>query len=477
MLLTLTATSSPALPDASDLGYLLHKHPARVQGADLPVGRVTVFYPEASPERCTAALLLEVDPVEQARGAGRPGWALGRYVSERPYASSSALAVAMARVLATALRGRCDARPDLVGAELDLDAHVPAAAATGAGGGGADLAERLFAPLGWHVDAAAVPLDPQLPRWGDAGVVDLRLRGRLRLADALTHLYVLLPVLAGAKHYWVSAEEVDKLLRAAGTWLPQHPERELVTRRYLASQRSYVDDASARLAALEGVPDADDPAPGRSAPEVDGDAPRARPLAVLRREAVLAELERLGAARVVDLGCGEGALVADLLARPWVREVVGADVSAAELDRAARRLDLARMPDRQRERVRLLQSSATYRDRRLAGYDALVLVEVLEHVDAERLPALERAVLAAARPRAVVLTTPNVERNAGYGLAEGQRRHPDHRFEWTRAELAAWAHRVGQEHGYSVAHSGIGDDDPQHGQPTQLLVLQREDAA
>ncbi|MEJ5945483.1 3' terminal RNA ribose 2'-O-methyltransferase Hen1 [Pseudokineococcus basanitobsidens] len=282
---------------------------------------------------------------------------------------------------------------------------------------------------------------------------------------------MLLPVLAGSKHYWVSADEVDKLLRAAGDWLPEHPERELVTRRYLAHQRSYVDDATARLGALEGVPAPEEPDAGA------GEAAPARPLAALRREAVVAELRRLGAARVVDMGCGEGALVADLLREPWVEEVVGADVSATELDRAARRLDLARMPDRQRARVRLLQSSVTYRDRRLAGYDVVVLSEVLEHVDLERLPALERAVLADARPRAVVLTTPNVERNAGYGLAPGERRHLDHRFEWTRAELAAWAARVGAEHGYAVRLGGVGDDDPQHGQPTQLVVLDRGDAA
>lgn len=473
MLITTTATASPVMPDATDLGYLLHKHPGRVQRFDLPVGAATVFYPEASPERCTAALLLEADPVEQARGRrGRPTWALGRYVSDRPYAGSSAHAVALGRVFATALRGRCDARPGLAGAELDLAVHVPAATVTAEGGAGdgPSLAARLLEPLGWAVDAAAVPLDPAVPRWGDSSVVDLRVAGRMTLARALSHLYVLLPVLEGSKHYWVSADEVDKLLRSAGGWLPGHPERELVTRRYLAHQRSYVDDATARLDALEGVPEPD--APADAVP-----AEAARPLAAQRRAAVVEELRRLRAARVVDVGCGEGALVADLLREPWVEEVVGVDVSATELDRASRRLDLARMPDRQRARVRLLQSSATYRDRRLSGYDALVLSEVLEHVDLARLPALERAVFAAARPRAVVLTTPNVERNAAYGLAPGERRHPDHRFEWTRAELATWAGRVGAEHGYDVRHAGVGDHDPQHGQPSQLLVLERGAAA
>lgn len=462
MLLTLTSTA----PAATDLGFLLHKHPDRVQRFDLAMGTAHVFYPEAGADRCTVALLLEVDPVGLVRGrVGGPS-TLPQYVDDRPYVASSMLAVALGRVFSTALAGRCEARPDLAGAVLPLEVHVPAVPSEG----GAALVERMFAPLGWEVEARVEPLDPGIPRWGESRVVDVRLRGEHRLDAALSHLYVLLPVLSGAKHYWVGSDEVGKLVRRGGEWLQHHPEREMIMRRYLAHQRSYVEDATARLAALDDVPP--DDGAGETT-EDDAPAP-SRPLARVRRDAVVAELRALGAHRVVDLGCGEGALVQQLLADPAITEVVGVDVAPRELERAARRLDLARMPERQRARVQLLQSSVTYRDARLAGYDAAALVEVVEHLDAERLPALVTAVFDAARPGAVVLTTPNVEHNPRFGLAPGERRHPDHRFEWTRAELRAWADGVAADHGYTVRYSPVGDDDPQVGPPTQMAVFVRE---
>ena len=228
MFLTITSTASPA----TDLGYLLHKHPGRVQAFDTAAGPASVFYPEAGDERCTVALLLEVDPVGLVRSVkGRSdAFSLGQYVNDRPYAASSLLAVALGKVFRTAMSGRCDARPELVGLELPLEIHVPALPCRG----GARLAGQLFGPLGWEVRAEPVPLDPELPGWGDSRYVDLRLTGRVRLADALNHLYVLLPVLDDAKHYWVGPDEVDKLVRAGGGWLAAHPDRELISRRYLA---------------------------------------------------------------------------------------------------------------------------------------------------------------------------------------------------------------------------------------------------
>ncbi|MEN0128885.1 MAG: 3' terminal RNA ribose 2'-O-methyltransferase Hen1 [Brevundimonas sp.] len=447
MLLTVTSTA----PQATDLGFLLHKHPDRVQSFELPVGTAHVFYPEATPERCTAALLLEVDPVALVRGRASTQ---DQYVNDRPYAASSLLAVALGKVFSTARTGRCATRPDLEGVPLPLTIHVPAVPCAE----GADLVERLFAPLGWQVDASVPPLDPQVPAWGDAPYVDLTLVGTMALDAALTHLYVLLPVLDDDKHYWVGADEVDKLVRAGTGWLADHPERELVTRRYLAHQRSYVEDATSRLVALDDV----------EAPLTE---PVARPsLARARREAVALALRDIGARRVVDLGCGEGALLRELVTDPSFTELVGVDVAARELDRAARWVD--RLPDQQRTRVTLRQSSATYRDPAIAGFDALVLMEVVEHLDPERLPALESTVFAHARPGAVVVTTPNAEFNVLYErLQPGGMRHPDHRFEWTRAQLAAWATDVAQRHGYDVAFRDVGPADEVHGPATQLALF------
>jgi len=492
--LTLTSTAKPA----TDLGFLLHKHPERVQSFELPVGLAHVYYPEATKERCTVALHVEVDPIALVRGRsalGRhfssDGFALGQYVNDRPYAASSLLAVALGRVFGSALKGRCTARPDLVDAVLPLEVHVPALPAPD----GADVVERLFAPLGWAVDARVVPLDARVPRWGDAPYVDAHLTGELTLASALEHLYVLLPVLDGAKHYWVGPDEVDKLVRTGGSWLAAHPERELIARRYLARRSAYVTDALARLDAL------DDHMVGRENEVEDGagseagnDAqsrvevaekptgatesapgePPTVPLARQRAAAVVTALHDVGAHRVVDLGCGEGELLRDLLADPTFTEVLGVDVSARALETAERRLGLDRMPDTVRARLRLRQSSATYRDPELEGRDAVVLMEVVEHVDPERLPDLVRSVFARARPSAVVVTTPNAEHNVLYPhLAAGTMRHRDHRFEWTRAQFRTWATTTADEHAYAVSFRPVGPEDEVHGPPTQLALFTR----
>jgi len=463
VLLTLTSTAG----QASDLGYLLHKHPDRVQSFELPVGTAHVFYPESTAERCTVALLLEVDPVGLVRGRRFSGdaFALAQYVNDRPYAASSMLAVALGRVFRTALKGRCVARPDLEGRALPLTVQLPAVPCDG----GPDLVERLFEPLGWRVDARPVVLDPEVPRWGDSRYVALTLTGELTLSDALSHLYVLLPVLDGAKHYWVSTDEIDKLVRNGSGWLQRHPERTLITTRYLAHQRDYVADATQRLAA-DG---AGSPVPTTPPAQQVGDQPSV-PLARLRRAAVLAALRTVGARRVVDLGCGEGELLRELLADPVFTEVVGVDVSARELERAERRLGVERMSDTVRARLTLRQSSATYRDAALVGFDAVVLVEVVEHLDPDRLPALEQHVFGAARPAAVVVTTPNAEYNVRYPhLQPGGMRHPDHRFEWTRAEFGAWCARVAAKRGYAVEYRPVGDVDAVHGPPTQLALFTR----
>ncbi|GAA1744208.1 3' terminal RNA ribose 2'-O-methyltransferase Hen1 [Nostocoides vanveenii] len=461
MFLSLTSTA----PAASDLGYLLHKHPDRHQVFDLPVGRAHVFYPEASDTRCTVALVLEIDPVDivRSRRFGEHG-PLAAYVNDRTYAAGSLLAVALGRVFGSAMRGGCAGHEDLAATPLPLTIHLPALQCDGDPG----RVRALFEPLGWSVAAAQIPLDPTQPAWGDARLVDLTLTGTARLADALTQLYLLMPVLDGEKHYWVDASEADKLLRRGGAWLANHPEREWITRRYLAHRRDYVADALTRLAALDDSTEVAPPPPG------EGSEP-AQPLRRQRMDAVLAALHDVGAHRVVDLGCGEGALLRELLADNTFHEIVGADVSARALAGAERRLRLDQLPDRTRERLTLLQTSATYRDTRLTAYDAIVLMEVVEHIDPPRLAALEIAVFGQARPGAVIVTTSNREYNSRYaGLPPGAMRHPDHRFEWTRAEFRSWALPLAERHGYAVEFRPVGADDPQLGSPTQLALFRRE---
>ncbi|HUZ24000.1 MAG TPA: 3' terminal RNA ribose 2'-O-methyltransferase Hen1 [Streptosporangiaceae bacterium] len=475
MLLTISTTRAPA----TDLGYLLHKHPGRVQSFPQSVGTAHVFYPESTDRRCTVAVLLEVDPVALVRGRkGRSGdgFALGQYVNDRPYAASSMLAMALKDVFRTALTGRCNARPELAASPIPLDIHVPAVPCRG----GVDLLRRLFEPLGWRVAAASGPLDPTIPEWGDSRYLDVRLTGDVRLADALNHLYVLLPVLDDTKHYWVSNDEVDKLIRAGGGWLGAHPEKALITRRYLAHQRELTQSALARLAEVDDaeVDDAEaeqfDNAPD-GAVALDTDTPeRPVPLAEQRRGAVLAAVRASGARLVGDLGCGEGALVRDLLAERGIEQIVATDVSARALQIAGRRLRLTELTEQQRGRLRIFQSALTYRDDRLAGLDAAVLMEVIEHVDPPRLDALERVVFGHAAPGTVITTTPNVEHNVRLeSLPAGTMRHRDHRFEWTRSEFRSWAERVATAYGYTVRYLPVGTDDPAVGPPTQMAIFSK----
>jgi 3' terminal RNA ribose 2'-O-methyltransferase Hen1 len=456
VLLTLSTTRPPA----TDLGFLLHKHPERVQSFELPFGAARAFYPEAGEERCTAALLVDVDPVGLVR-RGRGGFALAEYVNDRPYAASSLLSVAMLKIFSTAMAGICKGHEELAATALPLAAWLPAVAASG----GEELARRLFEPLGYAVEARALALDPELPEWGeDRRHLELGLRGECRLADLLTHLYVLLPVLDGDKHYWVDESEIEKLLRRGEGWLPEHPERELIARRYLKNQPSLFHPALEQLA--DEAPVAED----------DGPEPALEERVSLREQrlsAVAAELKRSGARRVLDLGCGSGALLRRLLGDGYER-VVGVDVSVRALEGAARRLDLDLMHEAERARIELLQSPLTYRDRRLAGYDAAALVEVVEHLDPERLAALEANVFGSARPGTVVVTTPNAEYNVRFeGLAAGELRHPDHRFEWTREQFGEWAGAVAGRHGYAVRREPVGPADPELGAPTQMAVFSR----
>ncbi|GLW07728.1 3' terminal RNA ribose 2'-O-methyltransferase Hen1 [Microtetraspora sp. NBRC 13810] len=464
MLLTISTTARPA----TDLGYLLHKHPGRVQEFGQSFGTAHVFYPEAGEDRCTAALMLEIDPIRlvRTRGKSSPDFSLGQYVNDRPYAASSLLAVALADVFRTARAGRCAARPGLPAVPLPLSITLPALPCRG----GPGLARALFEPLGWRARAEALPLDPAFPEWGESRYVRLTLHGEVRLADALNHLYVLLPVLDDAKHYWIAHDEVDKLIRAGEGWLAEHPERDLITRRYLGRRWSLARAALARLAEVgDDVEEALEP-PVEEEPE--GAAESRVPLNTLRREAVLGVLDEIGAHSVIDLGCGSGRLLADLLKRPALTRIAGTDVSTRALTMAAGRLGLDRMAESRRSRLELFQGALTYTDDRYAGFDAAVLMEVIEHVDASRLAALERVVFGAARPGHVIVTTPNVEYNVRYETLTGLR-HPDHRFEWTRAEFAAWADAVCDRYGYTVGHRPVGDDDPELGPPTQMGVFTR----
>jgi 3' terminal RNA ribose 2'-O-methyltransferase Hen1 len=466
MLLTITTTCEPA----TDLGFLLHKHPDRVQTFPLTFGRAHVFYPEASVSRCTVALLVDVDPVGLVRGRRGPagdGFALEQYVNDRPYAASSFLAVAIGEVFGTALSGRSARHETLAAASLPLEARIPTVPSRG----GPVLVSRLFEPLGYGVEVSDGLLDATFPDWGPSPYFSVTLRGEVRLQELLQHLTVLIPVLDADKHYWVGEDEVEKLLRRGEGWLATHPERELIADRYLKRRSHLVRAALARLAE-ESQPEPELEAAGDREEEEAVERPLS--LADQRTGAVLAVLRDAGATSVADLGCGDGRLLRALLDETRIARIVGMDASLRALEIAERRLGLDRLPLRKRERIQLLHGSLTYRDERLAGFDALTLTEVIEHLDPSRLAALERCVFEFARPRLVVVTTPNVEFNVRFeNLPAGGLRHRDHRFEWSRHEFGAWIEAVAARRGYTARSIGIGAVDPEVGCPTQMGIFRR----
>ena len=463
MLLTISTTAQPA----TDLGFLLHKHPARVQEVELPFGKAHVFYPEASTERCTAALLLEVDPVGLVRGRGDGEGTLDAYVNDRAYVASSFMSVAIARVFGSALAGRCQDRPELVERPLPLVAQVAVLPCRG----GEALLRRLFEPLGYEIRAEHHPLDVAFASWGEGPYFTVELRAERTLAELLTHLYILIPVLDDDKHYFVGQDELEKLLRQGEGWLAGHPERDLITLRYLKHFKNLTRQALARLVQDEGDdPDLIEATHAGEEAEVE----RRISLAEERVGSVLAVIKAAGARSVVDLGCGEGRFLRALLADTAFEKIVGLDVSHRALERASERLRLQDLPARRRERISLLHGALTYRDNRLTGFDAAVVIEVIEHLDPARLHAFGRVVFACARPSTVVITTPNVEYNVHFaGLPAGRFRHRDHRFEWTRAEFEAWAAEQAARFGYSVRFLPVGPNDPGTGPPTQMGVFRR----
>lgn len=464
MFLTISAPISGA-----DLGYLLLKNPARVHSFDLAFGKAHVVYSDTSEHSAAASLLLDIDPVGLVRGRSQAAGegTLDQYVNDRPYVSSSFLSVAMSRVFGTAMGGKSKERQELADRDSEWTALIAAAPCRG----GETLIRELFEPLGYGVQIERHPLDRRFPEWGEGFHYTIRIAGRKRLQDLLAHIYVLVPVLDAEKHYWVGDDEVEKLLRKGEGWLAKHPKRETIASRYLRHDRRLTRDALARLAD-DDAPDPEAVEQERANEELQIEAPIR--LWEQRIGAVLSVLKAADAKTVLDLGCGEGKLLKPLLQDKSFERLTGMDVSWRSLEIAGRRLYLDQMPEAQRKRIELIHGSLMYRDKRLEGYDAATVVEVIEHLDPPRLAAFERVLFECARPKIAVITTPNAEYNVKFPtLGPGQFRHKDHRFEWSRAEFAAWARRVAERLGYAVRFLPVGAEDPAVGAPTQMGVFTR----
>ena len=463
MLLTISTSHQPA----TDLGFLLHKHPDRFQSFDLSFGDCHVFYSNADESRCTFNLLLDVDPVEMARGKKRKqNFALAGYVNDRPFVASSFMSTAISQVLGTALAGRCKSRPELVTTPLPLEISINVLPVRG----GESFLRKLFEPLGYVVEAEHEMLDEQFPEWGQSHYFRVKLSGQLTLSELLNHLYVLIPVFDFQKHYFVGRDELEKLLAKGKGWLESHPEKETIVRRYLKFQNSLFRQALEQLS--EDQPDENPAQENSSAENSEHQIEKRINLHDARLDTVCDQLVKSGATRVIDLGCGEGKLLGRLIKQWQFKEIVGTDVAIRSLEIANKRLRLDDLPSFQADRVKLFHGSLMYRDSRFQDFEAAAIVEVIEHLDAPRLSAFERVVFRHARPKTVIVTTPNSEYNVMWpSLPAGEFRHPDHRFEWTRTEFKNWADSICQRFNYTVDIFPVGPVEDSVGAPTQMAVF------
>lgn len=437
--------------NTQELGYLLYKNPGRPQTFQLSFGKAHIFYPELTDEKTTAALLLDIDPVDLARGKG----GLFDYVNDRPYVSSSFMSTAIANVFGTAMSGRADEHQALSDAALDLRAEITMMPCRGE----QDMINRVFEPLGYAVSYETFTLDDHFPAWGLSKYVNLTIRAKVRLRDILNHIYTLIPVFDSQKHYWVGQDEVEKLLRHGETWLHSHPEKNYITLRYLKHLHPLVNSAFERLAGE--TPEIQTEEDLEEIPE------RKLNLNAQRLGSVLAALKSRNIKSVIDLGCGEGHLLQMLAKEEQFTRIAGVDISHLVLSRAA-----AKINKKKPERVTLFQGSLTYKDARFSGYDAACVIEVIEHIEPCRLKAFERVLFEYAKPSVVIITTPNIEYNIKYdNVGRDKLRHRDHRFEWTQSEFRAWAEGITKKFGYFVRFSEIGEHDEIAGAPTQMGIF------
>jgi 3' terminal RNA ribose 2'-O-methyltransferase Hen1 len=471
MFLKITTTHKPA----TDLGWLLHKRPDKVQTFDIAGGQAHVFYPEATEERCSAVLVTDVDTVELVRTMNIPSdrGMLGQYVNDRPYTASSFMTTAISKVYTSALNGTCKERPELL--EIVMPLEVTLAVMRVGGSDGEASLRRMFEPLCYTLDVKKHPLDPKFPSWGESWYYTVTLHNLLTVKELLEHLYILLGVFDNEKHYNISTEEIEKLMSRGGSWLTNHPQREFITRRYLRNIGNLSKMALKRFDAIdeENLVENDE-----NSENTEGVAVVTKPIVEkinlhqLRLETACEALKKSGVKSVIDLGCGEGKLIKLLLKHTQFEKVLGMDVSMRELQRAKRNLNFDELAPRMRERVDLMQGSVTYRDKRFEGFEGAALVEVIEHLDLDRLAALERVVFEFPKFKTVVVTTPNSEYNVKYEtLHEGTFRHTDHRFEWTRAEFENWANGVAEKYKYGVVLYPVGEVDEAVGAPSQMVVF------
>lgn len=454
MLLEISTTHKPA----TDLGYLLHKHPDKIQTFELSIGNAHVFYPEANENNCTACLLLDINPIDLVRGS-RNNFLQEHYVNDRPYTTNSFLSTAIMKAFSSAVNGNCKIKPELVDTKIPLKVRISSLKIDC----DKSYISKLFSPLGYDFSYEIIQLDEKFPEWGESKVINLTIEKVTTLKELLSQLYVFIMVFDNDRHYWISKHDIDVLIRRGENWLDTHPEKQWITKRYLKNLKTFTTDALLRLVSENEV------LREEVIPE------RKISLNQQRLNKAVDFLKSSGAESVLDIGCGEGKLLKLLLKEMQFKKISGMDVAFSELQKAKENLYLDQASPIMKERISLFQGSVTYKDERFKNFDAISLIEVIEHLDEERLPAMESIIFGFAKPQTVIISTPNEEYNVVFEKLDADHfRHDDHRFEWTRKQFRDWCNNICEKFKYQVEIHNVGDELENIGSPTQLAVFKRK---
>ena len=446
MLLTIACNG----PDATDLSWLLHKRPDRFQKFDLGYGNAFIFFPEYARDRCTACLLLEIrsDSLNELCKAKDGEF---QYVNSRQYLSSSLLSAAIGRAFSSALKGVCQDKPSLVDKSYDIEIRISSFSCRI----NPDFIERILAPLGYGIEWEELQKEEDYLD-GGFSYGDLHLRIHATLQNVLSHLYILFPVFDRQTHVWLGETQLQKFIRHSQKWLGEHPEKRLIINEYFGPAA----DLRYRMLELFGALRNQD------------DNPQYASLNYARQSAIDGVLAASGAKSVIDLGCGNASLLSYLHEKDTYEKLAGMDVSAKNIESARKKLGSSFLHTR--ATPDLFIGSLTYSDKRIFGYDAAILSEVIEHFETERMDSIMRIILSEARPKLFVMTTPNKTYNHEFPFLEpGAFRHPDHRHEFDKNEFSEFCERYASMFDYDFEMSHIGEELSEVGAPTLMGIFKK----
>lgn len=446
MQLTIRATGE----NVKAISHLLSKNPNNLYERNHKGHLVRLFYSEFTEERVEVTIFVTPDPIELMQ-KGSNTYDITHYINDREFAVSSIFTSFIRSALGTALNGQPkEEYIKWVDYRFPFTFEFGPVAST--------LSDQhikdLFEPIGYEVAITRPEIHYAIDLKDKSSARFLALSGSQTLQDALRHLFVLIPVIDNYKHYFIDEKEIEKLERYGEGWLEGHPLRDMIYRQALRFKEIY--------SLVEG-----------SNPDAAADQPAKKVrLNDLRYEKIVETAQSLDPKTIVDFGSGEGKLSVRLAFMDGVKEILAVEPSEAENLKAKRRFDKAKEVPGFVE-PKTLWGSLFYYDERLKGKDLIVLCEVIEHIDEQRLPKAMDLILHQYAPKSFIITTPNREYNDVYDM-EDHFRHDDHRFEWTREEFQTWCKERNHQHLYELEFFGIGEEHPSQGFPTQMCVFKRK---